>query len=97
MKRTLPTTEEARAAVRDAKRFMLSVEGSSVIDERALEIAGKPDKQRAIKQAADEFTAELERQGASELYTRYCWGAFVICLGEKIELAEMGGDPCRSH
>jgi hypothetical protein len=97
MKRTLPTTEEARAAVREAKRFMLSVEGSSVIDEKALEIAGKPEKQQAIKQAADEFTAELERRGASELFMRYCRGTFIICLGEKVELAEMEGGPCQSH
>ncbi len=80
-----------------ARRFILAFDESSAIDDLAVKLAGSPDKPARIKSAADEFAAEMKRVGCSELFTRYCRATFTLVLSEKIQLAEMGGEPCRSH
>ncbi|MGJ0532417.1 MAG: hypothetical protein ACR65W_03940 [Methylocystis sp.] len=86
--------------LQQAKRFLLSHESSQVIDDLALKLAGKPieEKRAEITSAAEDFAAELHRQGASLEFIRACRVTFEVLLLEKIEVAEAGGrEPCRSH
>lgn len=80
-----------------AKRFLLSHKSSQVIDDLALKLAGKPveAKRAEIKSSADDFAAELRRQGGSPEFIRSVRATFEVLLLEKIAVAEAEVTSCQ--
>lgn len=91
------TSAHGEDALARAKRYLLSFEQSQAIDDFALKFAGFPAsaKRVKIKSSADEFAAELRRQGGSPQFIRSVRATFEVLLYEKIAVAEAEGPSCQ--